>query len=65
MHIYNDGDLIACFDKNISENVIKTIAKRHPLRVVFRDDRFTNSPSKINVSELFKIFSPDTRVRVI
>ncbi|SEL32416.1 adenine-specific DNA-methyltransferase [Ruminococcus albus] len=65
VHTYNDGDLIACFDKNISESVIKTIAKRQPLRVVFRDDSFADSPSKINVSEIFKMLSPDTRVKVI
>ena len=65
VHTYNDGDLIACFDKAIPESVIKTIAKRQPLRVVFRDDSFADSPSKINVSEIFKIISPDTRVKVI
>ena len=65
VHTYNDGDLIACFDKNIPESVVKTIAKRQPLRVVFRDDSFEDSPSKINVSEIFKMISPDTRVKVI
>ena len=70
VHTYRnkDGaliDLIACFDKAIPESVIKTIAKRQPLRVVFRDDSFADSPSKINVSEIFKMFSPDTRVKVI
>lgn len=65
VHTYNDGDLIACFDKAIPESVIKTIAKRQPLRVVFRDDNFADSPSKINVSEIFKMLSPDTRVKVI
>ncbi len=65
VHTYNDGDLIACFDKNIPESVVKTIAKRQPLRVVFRDDSFEDSPSKINVSEIFKMISPDTRIKVI
>lgn len=65
VHTYNDGDLIACFDKAIPESAIKTIAKRQPLRVVFRDDSFADSPSKINVSEIFKMLSPDTRVKVI
>ncbi len=65
VHTYNDGDLIACFDKSIPESVIKTIAKRKPLRAVFRDDSFTDSPSKINVGEIFKMLSPDTAVRVI
>lgn len=64
-HTYNDGDFIACFDKAIPESVIKTIAKRQPLRVAFRDDSFSDSPSKINVSEIFKMLSPDTRVKVI
>ena len=65
VHTYNDGDLIACFDENISEDVIKTIAKRHPLRAVFRDSSFANSPAKINVEEIFKLLSPDTSVKVI
>ena len=65
VHTYNDGDLIACFDENVPESVIKTIAKRHPLRAVFRDTSFANSPAKINVGEIFKLLAPDTRVKVI
>ena len=65
VHTYNNGDLIACFDKNVSESVIKEIAKRQPLRAVFRDSSFADSPSKINVGEIFKMIAPDTRVRVI
>ena len=65
VHTYNDGDLIACFDENIPDSVIKTIAKRQPLRAVFRDSSFANSPSKINVGEIFKLLAPDTRVKVI
>lgn len=65
VHNYNDGDLIACFDKNVPDSVIKEIAKRQPLRAVFRDSSFANSPSKINVGEIFKLMAPDTRVKVI
>ena len=71
VHTYNDGDLIACFDKNIPENVVKEIAKRKPLRAVFRDSSFADSPSKINVFEIFKLYMPEDandiskRVRVI
>ena len=65
VHNYNDGDLIACFDENVPESVIKEIAKRQPLRAVFRDSSFANSPSKINVGEIFKLMAPDTRVKVI
>lgn len=65
VHTYNDGDLIACFDENIPDSVIKTIAKKQPLRAVFRDSSFANSPSKINVGEVFKLLAPDTRVKVL
>jgi adenine-specific DNA-methyltransferase len=65
VHTYNEGDLIACFDESVPESVIKTIAKRQPLRAVFRDSSFENSPAKINVGELFKLLAPDTRVKVI
>lgn len=65
IHTYNDGDLIACFDEDISDVVIKTIAKRQPLRAVFRDCSFRGSPEKINVGEIFKMLAPDTRIRVI
>jgi adenine-specific DNA-methyltransferase len=65
VHNYNDGDLIACFDENVPDSVIKEIAKRQPLRAVFRDSSFENSPSKINVGEIFKLMAPDTRVKVI
>ena len=71
VHTYNDGDLIACFDANISESVVKEIAKRKPLRAVFRDSGFASSPEKINVFEIFKLYMPEDandiskRVRVI
>ena len=65
VHNYNDGDLMACFDENVPESVIETIAKRQPLRAVFRDSSFADSPAKINVGEIFKLLAPDTRVKVI
>ena len=63
VHTYND--LIACFDENIPDTVIKEIAKRQPLRAVFRDSSFADSPAKINVGEIFKMLAPDTRVKVL
>ena len=65
VHTYSENALIACFNDNIPESVIKEIAKRKPLRVVFRDSSFADTPSKINVTEIFKLLSPDTRVKVI
>ena len=71
VHTYNDGDLIACFDANIPESVVKEIAQRKPLRAVFRDSGFASSPKKVNVFEIFKLYMPEDanditkRVRVI
>lgn len=65
VHNYNDGDLIACFDENIPEDVITVIARMQPLRVVFRDSSFADSSSKMNVEEIFKLMTPDTAVKVI
>ena len=65
VHNYNDGDLIACFDENVPESVIKTIAEMQPLRAVFRDSSFASSPEKINVTEIFKRLAPDTSVKVL
>ncbi|HCX78672.1 MAG TPA: site-specific DNA-methyltransferase [Firmicutes bacterium] len=73
VHTYNDGDLIACFDKDISNDVVKEIARRCgspereglATRAVFRDLSFANSPAKINVEEIFKLLAPNTSVRVI
>ena len=71
VHTYNDGDLIACFDANVPESVVKEIAQRRPLRAVFRDSGFASSPEKINMFEIFKLYIPEDagditkRVRVI
>lgn len=73
VHTYAPGDaalnvpdaLIACFDSNVPENVIKEIAKRKPRRAVFRDSSFASSPEKINVFEIFKLHAQDTDVKVI
>nr|MCR5757770.1 hypothetical protein [Selenomonas sp.] len=65
VHNYNDGDLIACFAKDIPESVIKAIAKMEPMRAVFRDSGFEDSPAKINVTEIFKRLAPDTEIRVL
>lgn len=71
VHNYNNGDLIACFEENVSEELVKEIASRQPMRAVFRDSSFGNSPEKINVFEIFKKYMPEDaddiskRVKVI
>lgn len=54
IHNVNDGDLVACFDGTITEQVIDEIAALSPLRVVFRDSSFTEASEKMNLFELFK-----------
>lgn len=65
VHIYNDGDLVACFEKNLDMKTIDEIAKLQALRVVFCDNSFIDSATKINVAEHFKMIAPDTDIKVI
>ena len=65
IHIVNEGDLIACFDDKVSEDVIKQIADMEPLRVVFRDSSFATDSARINVDEIFKLKSPNTKIKVL
>ena len=65
VHIYNDGDLVVCFEKDLDMETIDEIAKLQALRVVFRDSCFIDTPSKINVAERFKMIAPDTEIKVI
>ena len=57
--------LAACFDAGINEDFVKLLAKREPLRVVFRDAGFANDSVKINVEQIFKLMSPSTEVKCI
>ena len=57
--------LVACFDDNISEETIKEIANLKVLTVAFKDSSFADSAAKINLSEHFRIISPDTKVKVL
>lgn len=65
VHIYNDGDLVACFEKDLDMKTIDEIAKLQALRVVFSDNSFVDSATKINVAEHFKMIAPDTDIKVI
>ena len=64
--LFVDGNaLAACFDKDISEELVKTLAARKPLRAVFRDSGYGNDSVKINVEQIFKLISPSTEVKSI
>ena len=59
-----DGNaLAACFDSNISEDQVKELAKRKPLRAVFRDSSYGSDSVKINVEQIFKLLSPSTEIK--
>lgn len=54
IYTVNDGDLVACFAENVSEDVVKAMAEKMPLRVIFRDSCFAQDADKINIYETFK-----------
>lgn len=54
IYTVNEGDLVACFAENITENIVKAMAEKQPLRVLFRDSCFARDDAKINVFETFK-----------
>ena len=59
------GGLVACFSEVVTNEVVRDIAARSPLRVVFRDSSFESDAERINVEQIFRELSPDTQVRVI
>lgn len=61
----DDDALVACFDLRINEMLIKELATKEPLRVVFRDDGFESDAVKINAEQIFKQISPHTEVKAI
>ena len=65
IHNVDNGALMACFDEHIPQSVIRAMAAETPLQAIFRDSAFAADADKINVTEIFKNLSPDTKVRVI
>lgn len=61
----DDNALVACFDRGVTEELVKELAKREPLRVVFRDNGFVSDAVKINAEQIFRQLSPSTDVKAI
>lgn len=61
----DDNALVACFDRGITEELVKELAGHEPLRVVFRDNGFVSDAVKINVEQIFRQLSPTTDVKSI
>ena len=54
IYTVNEGDLVACFAEDVTENIVKAMAAKQPLRVLFRDGCFVRDDAKINVFETLK-----------
>jgi len=61
----DENALVACFDRGVSEELVKELARHEPLRVVFRDNGFASDAVKINVEQIFRQMSPGTEVKAI
>lgn len=61
----DDNALVACFDRGVTEDLVKELAKREPLRIVFRDNGFVSDAVKINVEQIFRQLSPSTDIKAI
>lgn len=64
-NVHGSPALAACFEEGVSEDFVKLLAQREPLRVVFRDAGFASDSVKINVEQIFKLMSPGTEVKTI
>lgn len=65
VHFVGGNSLIACFGRDVDEELIKQIANNKPIKVVFRDISFKDCPSRINLEEIFKGISPNTEIKVL
>lgn len=65
--VFNVGDnyLIACFDDNVTEEVITEIAKQKPYYFVMRDSSMANDSVATNFEQIFATYSPDTVRKVL
>ena len=54
IYTINEGDLVACFADKVTDNVVRAMAEKQPLRVIFRDSCFERDADKINIYETFK-----------
>lgn len=60
-----ENALAACFDTGLNESFCKTLAKRAPLRAVFRDAGYATDSTKINIGQIFKALSPHTELKTL
>ena len=60
-----DGYLIACFDKDVTEETVKAIAQKQPVYAVFRDSSMASDSVATNFEQIFETYSPRTQRKVL
>ena len=65
--IYNvaEGYLVACFDPDVTDDVVKAIAQMQPAYAVLRDTSMKDDSTATNFEQIFKTYSPDTVTRIL
>ena len=61
----NDGNLVCCFDENLTDEVVTEIAKLKPLYAVFRDSSMSSDSVAVNFDQIFETYSPSTTRKVL
>lgn len=61
----NDGNLVCCFDENLTDEVVTEIAKMQPLYAVFRDSSMSSDSVAVNFDQIFETYSPSTTRKVL
>ena len=61
----NENDIVACFDDNLDNDLLTKIAKLQPLYAVFKDSSFATDSVGINNEQIFKTYSPGTKIKVL
>ena len=65
VHIYSDGEIVACFGENLTEDAVKHIALMKPKRTVFRDSCFGSVSSRINMEQIFRAYSSGSEMTIL
>ncbi|MEN3121170.1 site-specific DNA-methyltransferase [Janibacter sp. LM] len=65
VYVVDEGALVACFDEEVTVELVRALAKQEPLRAVFRDSGFASDDARINAEQIFKELSPATSVKAI
>lgn len=65
VYFVDENAIAACFETGIDEDFVKELAKRQPLRAVFRDSSYADDAVKINIGEIFKLLSPATEIKTL